>query len=371
MNFYRRIISIGLVLFCTTLSQTSSAKRPPTPVFITIVEKVYFVDKVEALGTLKSNENIEIMSSVTELVTKINFKDGQRVNKGDLLIEMDATEELAERVEEESRINEARKQLNRLKSLFKRDVASESALDTTERELQTAQARLKAIQSRINQHILVAPFDGVVGLRNISVGTLAQPGTQIVTLDDDSVMKLDFSVAEVFMATLKTGITVRVRTHVFPGKTFEGTISSIDTRVDPVTRSVVARALLDNEDKQLKAGMLMRVVINMNPRQAMIIPEESLISRGKDSFVLLIDASNKKMTAKEQTVKEQKVTLGKRRKGEVEILSGLAVGQKIVTHGITRAKPGVPVIIKAIETNSERLTELLQQQKNSIESQRQ
>jgi membrane fusion protein, multidrug efflux system len=366
MNFYRSIMLVGFVLFSMILSQGSSAQSPPTPVFVTTVEKVHFVDEVEALGTLKSNENIEIMSSVTELVTKINFKDGQRVNKGDLLIEMDATEELAQRAEEESRINEASKQLNRLRSLFKRDVASESALDTTERELQTAQARLKAIQSRIDKHILIAPFDGVVGLRNISVGTLAQPGMRIVTLDDDSIMKLDFSIPEIFIAALKTNIIVQAHTRVYPDKVFEGTISSIDTRVDPVTRSVVTRALLDNKDGHLKAGMLMRVVIDKNPRQTIIIPEESLISRGEDSFVLLIDAANKKTTAK-----EQKVTLGERRKGEVEILSGLEVGQQIVTHGITRAKPGDSVIIKAIETNSERLTELLQQSTTKKESQRQ
>lgn len=363
INSYRHITLIGTVLLFAAFSELSSAQRPPAPVFVTTVEKVYFVDELEALGTLKSNENVEIMSTVTERVTKVNFKDGQRVRKGDILVEMDAAEELAQRVEEESRINKARKQLNRLNSLFKRDVAAESVLDETERELQTAQARLKAIQSRINQHILVAPFDGVVGLRNISVGALAQPGTRIATLDDDSVMKLDFSVPELFIATLQTGATVQARTRVYPDKVFEGVISSIDTRVDPITRSITVRALLNNDERQLKAGMLMRVIVNKNPRQAIVIPEETLITRGDNNFVLLIDTTNEKTTVREQVVK-----LGKRRKGEVEILSGLEVGQKIVTHGITRAKPGAPVVIKAVETNNESLTELLQQKASARET---
>ena len=363
MNFFQRITCFGdaslLPLLILLLSQSAAAQQPPTPVFVTVVKEVHFVDKVEALGTLKSNKNIDIMSSVTELVTKINFNDGQRVNKGDILIEMDATEELALRVEEQSRINEARKQRDRLRSLFKRDAASESALDENERDLETAQARLKAIQSKIDQHILVAPFDGVVGLRNISVGALAQPGMRLVTLDDDSIMKLDFSIPEIFIATLKLGAKIQARTRVYPNRVFEGEISSIDTRVDPVTRSVITRALLDNSENLLKAGMLMQVVIDKNPRQALIAPEEAIITSGNDSFVLLIDASDKVTT-----VKKQPVTLGARRKGDVEILSGLSAGQQIVTHGVTRAKPGAPVVIKAVESDNESLTDLLQQQKD-------
>ena len=358
MNIFRSTAFTGLFLLAILSGQVTAAQQPPTPVFVTIVKKVHFSDELEALGTLKSNKNVEIMSTVMEQVTNINFDDGQRVSKGDILIEMDATEELAERVEEQSRINEARKQLNRLKSLFKSDAASESALDETERELETAQARLKAIQSRIDQHILVAPFDGVVGLRNISVGALAQPGTRIVTLDDDSVMKLDFAVPEVFIAALQTGTNIQARTDVYPDKIFRGEISSIDTRVDPVTRSVVTRALIDNSEGLLKAGMLMQIVITKNPRQTIVIPEETIITSGNNSFVLLIDDSRE-----ETTVARQKVELGTRRRGEVEVLSGLTDGQKIVTHGITRAKPGAAVIIKAIETDNEPLTELLQQSK--------
>lgn len=356
MAIFRAPLVICTALITLSINPLVLAQRPPTPVFVTLVEKVDFVDEVEALGTLKSNENVEIMSTVTELVTKVNFSDGQRVSKGDVLVEMDAAEELAQKVEEESRVNEARKQVNRLKSLFKRDVASESALDQSERELQTAQARLKAIQSRINQHILVAPFDGVVGLRNISVGALAQPGARVATLDDDSVMKLDFSIPEVFIATLKTGSTIKARTSVYPSKVYEGKVSSIDTRIDPVTRSVAVRALLDNANGELKAGMLMRVVVQKNPRQTIVIPEESLITRGDSNFVLVIVQSDKKTT-----VRQQEVTLGSRRKGEVEILAGVTAGEQVVTHGINRAKPGAPVVIKAVEKDNESLSELLQQ----------
>jgi membrane fusion protein, multidrug efflux system len=306
--------------FLVSLAPAAIAQRAPTPVFVTTVEKTLFVDEVEALGTLQSNENVEIMSTVTERVTKVNFDDGQRVKKGDVLVEMDASEEIAERTEEQSRINEAQRQADRLKSLVKRDVASTSALDERKRELQTAQARLQAIQARINQHTLRAPFDGVVGLRNISVGTLALPGARVATLDDDSVMKLDFSIPEVFIATLQSGIAVQARTGVYPDDTFKGIIASVDTRINPVTRAVVARALLNNDQRKLKAGMLMRVV-NKNPRQAIVIPEESLTSRGEQHFVMVIDKKEQKTV-----VRQQLVELGARRKGDIEILFGLEEG---------------------------------------------
>lgn len=355
-----KLHSVILLTLITFTSSLAFAQSPPTAVFVAPVEQLDFVDEVEALGTLQSNENVEIMSSVTELVTKVNFEDGQRVKRGDVLVEMDATEELAEKVEEQSRINEAQKQVNRLQSLVAQNVASKSALDQQKRDLQTAQARLNAIQSRINRHILLAPFDGVVGLRNISVGALAQPGNIITTLDDNSTMKLDFSVPDIFIATLKPGITVIAKSSAYPGEVFEGKIASISSRVDPITRSITARALLDNSSQKLKAGMLMRVVIKKNPRQTIVIPEEALTSNGSNNFVMVITNSDDKTS-----VRRQQVELGKRRKGEVEILSGLEQGQQIVTHGSLKLRPGSPVTIKGVETNNESLTELLQQDQNN------
>jgi len=351
------IIVLASVLFTSSLT---FAKKPPTPVFVAPVERLDFVDEVEALGTLQSNENVTIMTTVTELVTKINFEDGQRVKRGDVLVEMDAAEELAEKVEEQSRINEAQKQVDRLLSLVAQNVASKSALDQQKRDLQTAQARLNAVQSRINRHILLAPFDGVVGLRNISVGALAQPGNLITTLDDNSKMKLDFSVPDIFIATLKPGISVVARSSSYPTEIFEGKIASISSRVDPITRSITARAILDNSDQKLKAGMLLRVTIKKNPRQVIIIPEEALTSNGRNNFVMVIQNTDNKTT-----VRQQQVELGKRRKGGVEILSGLEEGQQIVTHGSLRLRPGAQVVIKGVETNNESLTELLQQGQNN------
>ena len=345
-----------LSCFILTMSTIASSNQKPTGVFVANVERVFFIDEMEALGSLQAAENVNLTSSVTERLTKINFDDNQRVKKGHVLVEMDVSEENAELAEETSRYNEAQSQVERVRALVQRSSASKSTLDERERELNTAKARLAAIQSRISQKRIVAPFDGVVGLRNISVGALAQPGMLITTIDDDRTMKLDFSVPEVFLSSLKLGLTVEAKASAYPNKIFKGTVTSIDSRIDPITRSVMARAILNNDGKLLKAGMLMRVQLNKNPRQTLIIPEESLVTIGDENAVMLVEEGDK------LTVKRQVVELGARRKGSVEILSGLQEGQQVVTHGTLKVRHGSSISIRAVEKNNESLTELLQQQ---------
>jgi len=337
------------------------AQPTPTGVFVSPVKMVDFVDEIEALGTLQANENVDLVSNVTERIIAINFQDNQTVAKGDVLIEMDIAQEQAELIEEQSVRDEARKQVNRLTPLVKRGVASQAALDEQQRNLKTSRARIKAIESRIQERSLVAPFDGVVGIRNISVGALARPETIITTLDDISVMKLDFSVPEIYLASLREGIMVEASTSAYPDILFTGTVTSLDSRVNPITRSIGARALLQNDQNLLKAGMLMRVNLKSNPRQTLIVPEESIITTGQDSIVMVIDENNNAEDTETATVRRQKVSLGARRKGEVEILEGLTEGEQVVTHGTLKIRPGTAVIVKAVETDNETLREMLDQ----------
>ncbi len=351
MKFYK--FALLTAFFVPSLAL---AQAPTTPVIVTEVKSNSFADEVEALGTLKANESVDLASSVTELVTKIHFTDNQRVVKGDILIEMDAAEELAELDEQQSIFDEAQRQVDRLSPLVERGAASASILDENKRDLAGAKARIDAIQSRIDQRIIKAPYDGVLGLRNISVGALAQPGSMITTIDDDSVMKLDFSVPEIFLSTLTKGVEVNAKTEAYPDKIFEGVIDSVDSRIDPVTRSIQARAILDNAEGLLKPGLLMQVVLQKNPRQTLVIPEESLIASGADNFALIVTTMDENTSAE-----KRKVELGQRQFGEVEILSGLNEGDKIVTHGTLRVRPGAPLEIIAAESDNESLNDLLKQ----------
>lgn len=341
-------------------SSMSSAQKPTgapkTPVFISVVEREDFSDEIEALGTLQSKENVELTSTVMELVKDINFTDGQRVKRGDVLLKMDSEGEVALRAEESSRLEEARRQVNRIKPLLANRAASKSALDEAELQLQTTQARLNELDTRIEKRTIRAPFDGVLGLRNISVGALMQPGTLITTIDDDSVMKLDFSVPEVFLTDLKPGVKIQARASAYPDEVFSGEIRSISSRVNPVTRAIAIRALLQNPDRKLKPGLLMRLKLKRNPRQALLIPEESLLVQGNKKFVFVV-----KNDGATDIAKKIEVETGGRRRGEIEVVNGLGVGDKVVTHGTLKIRDGSTVSVDAIEKNNESLSELLKQ----------
>ena len=326
-----------------------------TGVYVSAVKRLAIVDQVESLGSLSANEAVSLASTVTELVTEVNFVDGQRVNKGDLLVQLDASEELAQQAEEQARFQRAKRRVERFKPLIGRGAASEAALDDAKSEMQVAGARLNAIKSRIAQRRVSAPFDGVVGLRNISVGALTQPGMSITNIDDDSIMRLDFSVPEVFLGSLQIGSRVTATTIAFPGELYEGMVNSIDSRVNPVTRAIVVRARIPNSDFRLKPGLLMRVKLDKNLRQALVVQEEAIIANGQKKFVLLVVEEQDQYTAE-----RRQVVLGARRKGEVEILSGLEIDDLVVTHGGIKVGDGSKIKILAEEKDNQTLSELLQ-----------
>lgn len=351
------VIAAVLLAFTPPLAaQQGGGPQPPTPVIVTQVKMQPVAERVEALGTLKANESVEIAATVTERVTAVNFDDGQRVKKGAVLIEMDAAEERAELAEQRAFLAQAQRQVNRLAPLVKRGAAAESTIDTQRRETEGARARIQAIESRIAKRVIKAPFDGVVGLRNISIGALAQPGELLTTIDDDVVMKLDFAVPAVFVSTLKRGVAIKATSASFPDRIFKGTVSSVDSRIDPVTRSIVARALIDNPDGELRPGLLMLVELQKNPRQAVVVPEEAVVPVGDENFVWVVDGEAGAPVADRRTV-----TLGTRQFGEVEIVSGLSPGEQVVTHGTLRMRPRAPLTITAVENGDEPLGALLKQ----------
>lgn len=323
------------------LSVHAQRDSQPTAVTAHEVTRKAFVDRVEALGTLRANESVMLSATVTERVVSVNFEDGQRVKRGDVLVKMDAGEEMALMAEARATMVEAEQQLERSKALQRDRVVSESVLDERERNYLNAKARLAAIESRIAERRITAPFDGVVGLRNISVGALVEPGSEITTIDDDSVMKLDFSVPAVFLASLKAGVTIQSNARAFEGRIFEGTVASVDSRIDPVTRSILVRAIIDNPDELLKPGLLMRVRLSKNPRDAIVVPEEALQINGSQHSVFVVTEKEAGLVAEQRNVQ-----IGARRKGEAEILEGLKVGEQVVTHGIVKLRPGSKVRLK-------------------------
>ena len=324
----------------------------PIPVIVSEVRVDRFVDRAEALGTLKANESVSVTANVTETVSAIHFDDGQRVEAGRVLVEMTSAEEHALLEEARARVAEAERQYARVKSLVAQRSASESLLDERKRDLDTARALLVAIESRLADRLLKAPFAGVLGLRNISPGALVEPGDLITTLDDDSVMKLDFAVSSVFLPDLQPGLGIAARARAYGDRSFQGEIRSIDSRVDPVTRSIQVRALIPNPDRTLKPGVLMQVELLRNPRDALVIPEAALLHQGHDHFVMVVGEGEK--------AERRQVRIGARRPGEVEIVEGLAAGERVVTHGHDKVRPGQSVLVRALDDGSQGLREMLE-----------
>ena len=336
------------------------AAPPPTPVFAAEARVDRFEDRIEALGTLRANESVTLTASVTEKVSALHFDDGDRVAQGDLLVEMTSTEEDAQLEEARALVKEAERQYRRVQSLASQGTAAKSLLDERRREQETASARLSAIESRLSDRLIKAPFSGVLGLRNISVGALVEPGDLITTLDDDSVMKLDLSVPNVYLSSLKPGLPMIARSRAYPEREFRGEVRSIDSRVDPVSRSVLVRVLLPNEERLLKPGMLMQVELRKDPRDVLVIPESALMPVGREQFVLVALPEGEGHKAERRPVK-----IGSRRPGEVEILDGLAVGELVITDGTLRARSGQPVGVRAIDDGRRTLSEMLGDQKKA------
>lgn len=327
---------------------------PPVPVIVQKVETSSITDRVEALGTLRARETVEITATVTDTITAIHFEDGQRVQKGDILIEMTSAEEHALLEEEMANLEEARKQQERLQPLVRRGAAATALLDEKQREFETAKARLRGMESRLRDRLILAPFAGVVGLRNISAGALIEPGDRITTLDDDSIMKLDFAIPAVHLAALRVGLEIEAKSSAYGERVFPGKIDSMDSRIDPATRALVVRAVLVNDERLLKPGLLMTVTLLKNPRQGLVIPEEALIPSGKINHVLVVQPD-----AASPVAERREVQIGARRPGEVEITAGLSAEEYVITHGTLKVRPGQGVTVLATAEDDQPLVELL------------
>lgn len=315
-----------------------------TPVAAHIVHTREFADIVEALGTARANETVTITARVSDTISRINFDSGQRVEAGTILVELTDTEETASLSEARATLREARQELARVQDLIDRGIAPRQRLDEANAAVDRARARVTSTEAQLADRIIRAPFTGVIGLREVSVGSLVRPGDPIVTLDDTSLIKLDFPVPERFLSALNSGLTVEARTSAYPNTVFVGTISQIDSRIDPVTRTVTVRAEIENTDGLLRPGQLMTVEVRRNTRNHPAVPGAALTRLRDDTFVFVIQNVNQNSNAEQRSVE-----LGIRDGDLVEVLSGLEVGEQVVAEGVHRVRHGMPVSV--VETH--------------------
>lgn len=308
--------------------------RAPLVVAAT-VETVELADTIEAVGTAFANEQADLNSTVTERIARVNFADGAYVPRGAVIAELVRTQQGASLTESRARLTEARQRLDRLKALQKDGFATRAQVEEAEAAVNVARAQAASAEGSIGDRVVRAPFSGWLSLRRISPGAVVNAGTTIATIVDHSRIKLDFPVPETMLAAVQPGLAIEARAAAFPGETFRGTVATVDPLVDPVTRSVMVRAILPNPDLRLRPGMLMTVELKSRPREALAVPESAVVGEGARSFVYRLDDDN--------VARRQPVTTGLRRDGQVEIVSGLAAGDRIVAEGTVKVRDGATV----------------------------
>lgn len=336
-----------LVACCCALvacNQKSDEKKTNGPrvlkVKFTTVAKQAFADEVEALGTVRAMEAINISANVTETVTAVSFEDGQTVEKGTILAQLSTSEEVA--MLEGAKINlaEQQREVDRLRKLTANGAVSQVSLHEylTARDL--ALQKIEEAKAKIADRVIVAPFDGVLGFRQVSVGTLVAPGDVLATLDLIDTVKLDFSVPETFLSDLGPGLKIIAHSDAYPGEDFEGTVTDVNARIDPITRSALVRAIIPNAGHKLRPGMLMTTLIKKNPTSAPAIPERAVVSVQSRNSVFLIEGEGDAAKAK-----EIEITLGRRVPGYVEVIDGLKGGEPVIVDGLIGLRDGGSIIV--------------------------
>jgi membrane fusion protein (multidrug efflux system) len=325
-----------LLLLCMlSLSSTHAQQAPGVVVSEALIRP--FPLSAEALGNARANEAVEIRPQITAAIVDILFTEGQTVEQGALLVRLESSEPLADLAAARAALVDSESQYRRSQELFKTKVVSASQLEQLEAKRDADRAAVNAAQARLDHTVIRAPFRGQLGLRRVSIGSLVGPATVITTLDDTSSIKLDFDVPEVLLARLQLGLTVSAHSAAWPDLKFTGEVIAIDTRVDPVSRTVTLRALLPNPDAKLRPGMFLTVTVLKEDVEALMIPEQAIVPERSNQYVFVVGA--------DRVVERRLVQSGRRRPGEVEILEGLEPGERVVTEGTQNVRPGQQVEI--------------------------
>ncbi len=336
------VTAVALALFCGACSESAPAQRGAAAqvraAAIPVISKVARVEpmglEIEAVGTTQANESVEVTSKASNTVTAIRFQEGEIVERGAVLVEMDSTQVRANLAEAQAALARSKSQFDRSRDLQARQALSVADLEQVEASLKADQARVAAAQARLDDTVIRASFSGRTGFRHVSVGSFVSPGTLITTLDDTSIIKLDFTVPETYLFVLRRGLPVTASATGLPDRTFEGVVTNMDSRIDPVTRSVTVRAELPNAEGLLRQGMFMTVSLRGEVSPTLVVPEEALVPERGHAYVFVVQ---------DNRIARREVTTGKRRPGFVEIVSGVAEHERVVVDGTQNVRDGSEV----------------------------
>lgn len=293
-----------------------------------------FKDVVEALGTTIANEQVLITSKYSALVDDISFQDGQMVKKGDVLISLSSQEEAAKVEELQANLAESVAQLNRFVDLHQKKATSIAQVEQQEAKTKAIAAQLLSAKAKLNDLTIKAPFSGKLGFRKISVGALVDSGDTITSLDDLSKIKVDFSIPEYYLTTIKIGQIISAQSIAYKNEEFTGKITAIDSRIDNITRTLKVRAEIPNLEFKLRAGMLLNINVVRQVENVLQVPESAVIPVEKKHFVFVVE---------DNKAKQKMIVIGRRQPGIVEVITGISQGEHVVIEGALKLRDGSQV----------------------------
>jgi membrane fusion protein (multidrug efflux system) len=306
-----------------------------TPVELGKPELLDWPRSITAVGTLRSDESVIIRSEQSGRIAKLNFREGQPVRKGQLLVQLDDSVTRAELGQANANLKLAKAKFDRAAELKEKNFISGQAKDEAENALKVAEASVKLIEARLRRFNIEAPFSGTIGLRSASVGDYVRDGQDIVNLEKTDPIKVDFRVPELFQSKVRVGQSLAVAFDALPGKNFTGTVFAVNPQLDAAGRAVVMRAQMTNSDGSLKPGMFARVrLVISETGQTVVVPEQSVFMQGEDQLVYRVVEGRAQRT---------KVEIGQRRDGKAEIVQGIAAGDTVVLAGWQRLRDGAAV----------------------------
>lgn len=323
--------------------------RPPETVSAEAVRSETWQPQVSAIGTLTAVDGIDITPQVGGVVKDIKFDSGQDVKKGDLLVVLDTDTEVADMRSLEAQLANAETELKRKETLAADGISPRAALDTSRTLAETLRANIEKLKAQIAQKTIYAPWDGRLGLREISLGSYLAPGQKMVWLQKIDPIYADFTVTELDYARIAKGLPVAARFNAWPNEAFKGEIETIDPRTSGESRMITVRARIANPEGKLLPGMYADVLVDEGkPEQVVTVPQTALtFSLYGDNVLVVVPATKLDPKAKpeELAIERRFVKAGQVREGRVQILSGLQPGDQVVTAGQNKIDQGSKVVI--------------------------
>lgn len=340
------IFLIFLVTSCGDQGQAGGQfSMPPMPVEVASVVKQGVSERFEAVGTIEAIEEITVVSEINATVVDIPFTEGSQISKGELIAQLDDSQLAAEVLSAEALYSQSLATYNRVKKVVEQKAGTPQDLDDALASLKVSEANLKLAQARLDKTRIVAPFNGMIGSRRVSVGSFVSTGEAITELANLNEIRINFSAPERFLAELKRGSEVVVYSPVYPGHEVKGRIIAIEPIIDSDTRTARIVAKVQNPGQKFRPGMSANVSVILSQRpEALTIPTEAVFANGNQSFVYIVNADS--------TVAPAPVTLGLQLSDIVEISSGLQQGMKIITAGHQKLFPGAKVLPVSTQMNT-------------------